>query len=271
MHLDSGKSISRGFHASWCGIVILALLILAGCSQVKYYPYSFDRDSAPNVKRVAVAPWNLLSAEPSYVKGKETYISDALISYLNDHSVATKPCEATRAIWTEEKKRVGGIYDSNEGLVDVKKFRAAISETVTRVCMTEEVGGVVFPEIVVRQAELGGNTVSWDGTIERIDMSRGFASVFGNNFTFTGGSNALSLSILIIDRNNRVVLRNVAGIEHPFEAVSEDAKLKWKVRKDLLADKDKIHHALAIGFHPLIPCADYPEKPVFSKEGKGGS
>ncbi|MGA2109805.1 MAG: hypothetical protein ABSH25_19440, partial [Syntrophorhabdales bacterium] len=104
----------------------------------------------------------------------------------------------------------------------------------------------------------------WDGTVQKIDVAKGSEDFFPANWN--GESFALSLSILIIDKNNRLVLRNVAGIEHPFEAVGKGTTPKWKKRKDLLTDSARIHHAIAVSLHPLIPFAGYPEKPAFSKE-----
>jgi hypothetical protein len=150
-------------------LLVLAVLILAGCSSyVKYYPYSFNRESAPAVKKVAIVPWNLLSPMPDYVRGKETSINDALIPYLKDHSIAAEPCEAAGTIWNEQKREVGGIYDSHEGRVDTGKLRVVITRSVSRICATEEVDAVVFPQIVMRPATLEGTVVFWDGTVQRI-------------------------------------------------------------------------------------------------------
>jgi hypothetical protein len=261
---NSGLNLNA-FHITRCTLVILGVLMLAGCSPyVKYYPYAFDRDSAPAVKKVAIAPWNLLSPMPDYVRGKETRIDDALIVYLKDHSVAAEPCKAAGTIWNEQKREAGGIYDSYEGRVDTEKLRVAIRSTVSRICAAEEVDAVVFPEIVVRRATLEGTAVVWDGTVQKIDVAKGSEDFFPANWN--GESFALSLVILIIDKNNRLVLRNVAGIEHPFEAVREGTAPKWKKRKDLLTDSARIHHAIAVSLHPLIPFSGYPEKPAFSKE-----
>jgi hypothetical protein len=95
-------------------------------------------------------------------------------------------------------------------------------------------------------------------------VGKGFENPLSTRWS--GDSLALSLSILIIDKNNRLVLRNVAGIEHPFVAIREGTTPKVERRKDLLTDAARIHRAIAVALHPLIPFAEYPEKPAFSKE-----
>ena len=92
--------------AARSALVVFGLLIVASCSgYVKYYPYFFDRDSAPAVRKVAVAPWNLLSPAPEYLRGKEAPLNDALISYLNGHSVPAQACKEAEKIWDEQKKQ----------------------------------------------------------------------------------------------------------------------------------------------------------------------
>jgi hypothetical protein len=234
-------------------------LLAAGCSTIEYYPYSFNREAGQTVKKVAIAPFNLMNPAPSYVGNRSEAVSTAMVSYLNAHGMTVKQGDMIAGIWKEEKEKIGGIYSSRDGRVDGKKFTLAMGKTVSRSCEALSIDAVVFPEVVGRMAKLAGVLVYWDGEQQHILND---SSTFTN---FTGSTMALSLSVMIIDKNNRIVLKNVAGIEHPYRYINDGGTPKWELRNDLLVDKAGIDRAIAVSLHPLIPFSGYPEHPSFSK------
>ncbi len=241
------------------------LLFTVGCANyLKYYPYSFNREPAQAVRKVAVAPLNLFSAAPPYVGDRGTAVYNGLVSYMNDHGVAAESAELVDRVWKEEQEKIGGIYNSRNGRLDNSKFAICLRSTVTKVCDALSVDALVFPGIVQRTATLNGRFIYWDGTSLHIEVENGLADPLRENFS--GTSEAISLSILIIDKNDRLLLKNVAGIEHPVKAVLNGPKVGWETRKDLLKDKARIDHAIAVGLYPFIPFSGYPENPSFSKK-----
>ena len=181
---------------------------------------------------------------------------------MNDHGIAAEPGKLVGEVWQEEKEKIGGIYSSSDGRIDKKKLTICMRNTISRVCSALPVDAVVFPGIIMRPASLNGSVLYWDGATENIEVEQHV----WDRTNFSGESLAISLEILIIDKNNRLLLRNVAGIEHPLKYVNTDTKVKWERRKDVLTDKAKTGHAIAVGLHPLIPFSGYPQNPSFSKE-----
>jgi len=242
-------------------ICIILVFVCLGCSSYpKYYPYSFNGESSEKINRVALAPLNLFSPMPSPARGKEAMIYDAVRRYLGDHGVTCLTGETVSGVWVEENKRIGGIYNPADGSVAKEKVGPCLKNTVVRVCGTQSVQAVIFPEIVARPAFIYGTTVYWDGAEQRIENADLTADFY------SGTTMALSLKIRILDRDGRGILKNIAGIEHPFRLRRGPGIREWEPTKGPLSDPAGIERAAAMALHPFIPYPKYPRNPSFSEE-----
>jgi hypothetical protein len=248
-------------------LAIIGLVFLCiGCtSYVKYYPYKFNNESAHSVNKVVLAPFNLYSPLPAEVQHRERFISDGIKAYLDNKSVrADESSVEIRAIWEEEKKKIGGIYDSNNGHLLNERLSLCLRNTAVRICKSQAVDAIVFPALIMRKATLNGIVIYWDGTEQIIQSNNGDINPFTDEFS--GDAVAFSLEIILIDKDGHLILHNIVGIEHPYQYVKEGLKGKWELRKDMLTDKGNIGRAVAMSFHPFIPCSEYPAKVSFSQE-----
>jgi hypothetical protein len=178
--------------------------------------------------------------------------------------ISTKRSETITMVWEEENQKLGGIYNPTDGKLIRNKFSTCLKNTAIRICHAESVDAIVFPEIVGRVATLDRTSLYWDGTTQDIEKEKGSVDPFSERFS--GNTNALSLRVFIVDKNGYLVLRSMAGIEHPYIIVGEGNEKRWKVRQDLLTDTARISRAVAVSLHPFIFYPEYPAKPIFSEE-----
>ena len=171
---------------------------------------------------------------------------------------------AARNVWEEEQKKVGGIYNAADGSLDQNKFDTSLRAAAEKLCRTYSVDAIVFPQIVLRMAALEGTSIQWDGTLQYLESEDGY--VDSSRYKFSGHVLAISLEIVIIDKNGRLVLKNVAGMEQLYLVDKSDRPFKWTLRKNMLTDKARIKEAVAVGLHPFIVYPDYPSKPRFSEK-----
>lgn len=245
-------------------VIGLVFLCIGCASYVKYYPYKFNQEAAKGVGRVALAPFNLLSPLPSEVENREGLSAELIKTYLDNKGLRVDSGAEIRTIWREEKAKVGGIYDPNDGHLLKDRLTLCLRNATVRICESRAVDAVAFPAIIMRTATLDGISVYWDGTNQIVQTREGAANL--NTDSFSGNASALSLEMILVSRDGRPILRNIAGIEHPYRYVKEGPKGTWQLRKDLLTDKDNLSRAVAMSFHPFIPCVDYPAKATFSQE-----
>ena len=245
--------------------LLLCCLLMAGCSStLRYYPYSFNAEPARKVAKVVLAPMNLMSPVPNQIENRGAPVREAIAAYLADHGLRVEAGDAMQGVWEQEKQKAGGIYSPADGALDKAKFNAALRSAISKVCRIHAADAVVLPEVILRKATLEHSSFMWDGTWQPIERDGGYVDPFLE--TFTGSINALSLRILIVDRDGRLILMNVAGME-PLYKVSEAGRgAKWILRKNMLTDTAKIGHAVATSLHPFIAHGSYPPNPRFSKE-----
>ena len=167
-------------------------------------------------------------------------------------------------MWEEERRRSGGIYNPADGALDEKKFGTTVRNAVVRVCNLCTADAVIFPEIIVRTATLDGVVMYWDGTVQHIEREDGHIDSFSD--TFSGNLHVLSLRVLIVNKDGRLILRNIAGIESPYIEAKDGLTAKWVLRMGMLTNTARIKKAVAISLHPFIFNPDYPKNPSFSKE-----
>jgi len=247
-------------------IFCIALLCVSCASNVRYYPYVFQKEPARNIKSVAVAPLNLINKIPSEAGPKSSAVYDALKAYLTDNKIATQPAEKIAAIWKEEIQKAGGIFDPADGKLQPYKFNKCLRNMVTKVCDSQAVDAVVLTAIIRRPAIIENSVVYWDGAEQSIEFGKGDERPFADRVS--GDSTALSLRVFIVNKDGRIILKNFAGLEFPYKVVLDKrtrSETKMELRKDLFTDEARIRQAVAISLHPFMLFSEYPKNPAFLK------
>ncbi len=153
-------------------------------SHIRHYPYSFNEESGRMIKRVALAPTNLLSPLPAKLNDRGDAVSRALAAYLTGHGITViSQGEAIKTTWEEEKRKAGGIYNSTDGSLQKDKFADSVKATVQRVCADQSVDAVLFHDIIARRATLDRSVLYWDGVQQNIETDKGFADPFTETFS----------------------------------------------------------------------------------------
>lgn len=244
-------------------VIVCVSLFFFGCVSYKYYPYSYDKHSASNIRTVVFVPSSQLFRMPDDMRTLSTTVYDGVRTYLAGHGITVKEAGPVTPIWQEEQRKVGGLYNSSNGSFREEAYVTCLKAMVKRVCRDQGVDAVVFAELAMRPATLDGTVVYWDGALENIETEYGYANPSTGDFS--GETTALSIKILIVDRNGQMVLRNYAGLVHPYRAVMDRKRHKWEKRPGLSVDPKKLDRAVALSLHPFIPYSEFPENPAFLK------
>jgi hypothetical protein len=132
---------------------------------------------------------------------------------------------------------------------------------------------VMFPFVILRQAELHGWRARWDG-VERDVPHDGSA----HGYDWSGFQKAASLSVAVFNCHGELVQSSLGGLEIPFQVqitLNRDAGLASPVdgfvrgaaiaplRPDFMADPKVVEAAIQLALHPMIPMKDYPKSPTY--------
>lgn len=245
-------------------VIVCISLVFFGCVSYKYYPYSYDRESATSIRKVVFVPSNQLFRIPDDMRTLSTTVYDAVGACLAGHGIMVKEAGSVTPIWQEEQRKVGGLYNSANGSFREEAYVKCLKAMVKRVCRDQGGDAVVFAELAMRPATLDGTVVYWDGALENIETEYGYANPSTGDFS--GETTALSIKILIVDKDGQMVLRNYAGLVHPYRSVMDRKRHNWEKKPDLTVDPKKLDRAVALSLHPFIPYPEFPENPTFLKD-----
>jgi hypothetical protein len=245
-------------------IFMFIALVCAGCSSPRYFPFVFKQDDAREIRSVAMAPLNLIVRMPPYAAKQAETIEYALIGRIESASIAVQPAGNIRAIWQEERQKVGGVFNPDTGALLQDRFITSLQRTVKRVCADMGVDAVIIPELILRKAVLESSYAYWDGTQQRIELGSGSETPITDKIS--GTAKAVSISVYVVTKDGRIVLKNIAGLEFPYKAVL-DKKNKVNTTMELcdnpFTDEAAIRRAVALGLHPFIPDPEFPAHPEY--------
>jgi hypothetical protein len=119
-------------------------------------------------------------------------------------------------LWATERSAVGGFYDPLTGRADLAKLSTSIAHVLATLRERYEVGGVIIPSIVTRQAPASEGYARWDGVTESVSGGGSFIfnkSFFNANLTYAGHLEANSLKLRVVDGAGQVLYQGFGGVQ----------------------------------------------------------
>ncbi|WP_395402006.1 hypothetical protein ACHMW6_28495 [Pseudoduganella sp. UC29_106] len=150
------------------------------------------------------------------------------------------------AIWSQEVKDVGGIYDPNTGALRRHELMLVLGHLVQRVSAETSAAMVIRPRLVLRSADISGASAAWDGQQRRVPVyGAGGDTVRGNGSTL-----GLSVGLDIFASSGEMVMRTHGGALLPYRANVKSGKNE--VRSDLFENESEVADGVAIALAPLL-------------------
>lgn len=240
--------------------IILSVLILANClSYLPYYEYYLIEppQRAQSIKTLVIAPMNILSGYPKYLEGKENNILKIISEYLIANGYTVVSNNAFSSAWNQNANGVGGFYNPFNGTLDSAKYIQCLTNTLHAIGKEYAVGGIVFPDIIARDAKLFDQSGLWDGVRRDVILKNAYAS--SSVFSWSGTMSALSLKITIADTSGKILFKSCGGIELGHQVnYLHNGQGELETREDLLENLDYIRSATRIAFHPFIKADGIP-------------
>jgi hypothetical protein len=151
------------------------------------------------------------------------------------------------AIWAKLAVEAGGFIDPETGARDEKRMAVAMFETIEELRADFEIDAVMFPDIVVVEAQFAGGRAVWDGASQKIQTGGAMSS-------FTSGSQhgvlgALSFRLSMRGPGGAPVFLNSGGIE-VLDKLSGKEFISVP-RQELFADKKRNQEAVKTALEPL--------------------
>jgi hypothetical protein len=232
-------------------VVLTPVLTLCACSStprtVKVDPFVTSKKAfKKTVRIIAVAPVLVPEGLPdtTHVTDKFSRLIDEELNRYGYSIVRPQEYERT---WKTVVGSAGDFVDSTTGEREEVAMSRAMSRTLRELNADFEIGGVMFPSIVVVEAPFSARTAVWDGVEQRVETA-------GPMERFLAGSQhgvvgALSLKITIRSADGKVLFVNSGGIEVLSQMVGK--KFVAVPRQTLFSDEERNRRAVKVALKPL--------------------
>ncbi len=230
---------------------LAALLALYACSStpptIKVDPFLTSKDDFRRTVRIlAVAPVLIPEGLPDATPVIDEFstLIDGQLSRYGYSVVRPQQYEKT---WKAVAGGSGDFLDPVTGERDEAAMSRAMSRTLDELDADFEIGGVLFPSIVVVEAVFGAGTAAWDGAKQRIETGGPMARFLAGSQS--GVIGALSLKVSIRSVDGEALFAHSGGIEVLSKTVGKG--FVPVPRQELFADKNRNHGAVEIALKPL--------------------
>jgi len=242
-------------------ILFLPLLILFYCSPYqKYYRYSFSETEANKLKIITVAPLNLFIGMPKELYNRTDKLYGQILDYFKQNGYEVKDNSDLKAKWDEKTAKTEGFYNPLTGKMDQNKYYKCLIDFIIEYCRSDQLDGLVIPEIAVRNAVVAGDYSYWDGVARKLEIGNEYAP--SDRYDFSGSTYALSLKIDIFNNHAEQLFQSFGGIENHLRLSFKDNS-KIETKENLLINENFNTEAIKIAFYPFIKNDIYPKKPIF--------
>lgn len=213
----------------------------AGCgTSLQHHPYQLKAGfTAP--ERIAVAPVGLTRGTEVLGEASRVLVERELLSYLEakGHARAASPDEVAK-LWAAAVKKLGGAYSPTTGQRRPKVDQAAAKAVLKAL----DAKLLVVPVVVARDSKLDGTKARWDG------VTRQIAAL---DWSFKGGTKAISLRIIGWDETGAIVFRSHGGLDFPYEMKGSRFVPRFELKNPPLDEIDHVREGIAVAFDPLVP------------------
>ncbi len=221
-------------------LALLLALAATGCGVSRqHHPYQLKTGfTAP--ERVAIAPVGLTTGTEILGEASRALVERELIAYLESkgHVSAAKPDDVAK-LWAAAVKKLGGAYSPATGQRRPKVDQAAARAVLKAL----EAKLLVVPVVVARDAKLDGTKARWDG------VTREIAAL---DWSFKGGTKAISLRIIGWDETGAIVFRSYGGIAFPYEMKGSRFVPRFELKNPPFDDVEHVREGVAVALDPLV-------------------
>ncbi|HZO07793.1 MAG TPA: hypothetical protein VFC77_00335 [Myxococcota bacterium] len=243
------------------GLAALSLLA-AGCRSTSPRLVEVQGASAGGV-RVVVAPMNLSVPLDHDLQDAVDPVTWELTRYLQQRGAKPAIIWSTdaSALWGEIENALHKDPEKTPRVEDVASRFAIAVAAETRFDL------LVIPSLLYRDASVDGRVARWDGVRRRIRFVVAPAAVAPGMVgsgddrpvapgwrTFHGQITGLSLHVLIVTGDGRIVFQGLGGLDlvHSVQEGLGSAEPLLRLEPNLLADPDHVREGIAVALDPYL-------------------
>lgn len=211
---------------------------------------------------ISIAPLDYLNND--FKIGEES-ASNQLLKQLANTNNKTKIVSdiVYKQLWESFEAELGGLYSSQTGEFDFKKYMLYLSYISRSVCAADKSDYVLFPSFVIKKAELKYDRARWDGVSYRVPVKGDIVTRSGDRraFNFSGTTSALSLELMLFDKNGDWFATTYGAIGLPYYYYIQNVRDKDQSIEfnDKVFSKKGVRSGVKSSVLPLID-SDYQEK-----------
>jgi hypothetical protein len=197
-------------------LVFLAIIVTVwGCATkpkvVKTDPYLIPKKEFRNtVQIIALAEMEIAEGLPNPGPVQAEFDS-LLVAGLQGLGYSVVRPHEYEAVWAKLAVGVGGFTDPHTGERDEEKMTVAAFQTIEELKADFGIDAVMFPDLVVVEAQFAAGQAVWDGVDQKIQTAGPMSSVFYGSQRGVVG--ALSLRLSVRSPDGTQIFLNSGGIE----------------------------------------------------------
>lgn len=234
-------------------LALLTVLFLVGCQTTnkKFFPYKFNATEYEKVfdnKKVFLSPVQLITDQ--YPENKDLYdaLDFIMKSYLEDNGYHVLSSEKFSAIWNNNKKAIGGLYEQNTGQISQHLLNECLCKTITDLRQKNDFSAIVIPWAKYQNIELKEKSLQWgvwDGVKRIVKTEGGIRNRWKSHL-------AISVSVIVISQDLKSVFKSRGGIDFLTKSVYKDRTFKKMPKSFKEFSSQHLSEAVEIAFHPFI-------------------
>ncbi|UCG52128.1 MAG: hypothetical protein JSW58_00820 [Candidatus Latescibacterota bacterium] len=230
--------------------LLATALVFSGCAVkpkvAKNDPFLVSKkEFRQNIKIIAMAPVEMVEGLPDPTPIEEAFDSLIVAELYSAGYSVVRPHEYT-AIWNRITAEEGGFRDSTGGR-DEERLTSAMFRTLKELRASFEIDAVLFPDIVVVEAQFAAGTAVWDGAEQRIETGGPATSIFSGSQRGVVG--ALSLRVSMRGRDGTTLFVNSGGIE--VLSTISGKEFSNVPRQELFTNDERNRESVKIALKPL--------------------
>ncbi len=259
------KSSIKGYNMRKSVSILLIAVILISCSpHLKYFHFEYNHEKCHQIKSVVVTPIDMVWDKPKGATDQcIAKVETTIEEYLKDNGFSVLSNKILEKHWEEESQKAGGFFDPRTGKVNGSKVSKHLMNTIKIAGEIQNFDAIIFLRIMKRPAKLVGDRVYWDGSSRKIYDDNGDVIT---DVTWQGEIGALSLSIQIFNRNQKLLFRSVGALEFPYEFSKTYTKKEFVWKQQFNFNTDEVMEGISVALHPFIAYKNYPKNPQFYQE-----
>ncbi len=238
-------------HRSIIVTYVAWFLVLVGCAStprvIRPDPYLVSKKSfKKSIKVIAVTPLQIPEGmvEPGPVILEFSSLIDSVLASYGFSVIRPQRFDAA---WRSIAVETGAFSDSASQERDEVRLSRELSRALAEFKPGIEVQGVLFPRIVVVQADFGAGSAVWDGVKQNIEAGSVMTSFFAGSQRGVVG--ATSLVISVRGNDGSALFHNSGGIEILSKLIGKS--FVNVSPQELFKDRERNREAVQVALKPL--------------------